>query len=217
MWRGDHPQLQDTCRNGTPAAWTASIGNNLIKKKVKETLENRFWLYQTDYSWLWSLVSALCQATTSLPRRPFPSNLLQAFLIQVFSLASIWVDTQCSMSVTWFMCPSSWSQHDKTLIRHLPCIKLRNYTGDTGSQQAFQSTSKPNSATAPLIPYLECSDFHSMLKSVSFFFLLELRLVSAALPSLVFLDLLLPHSHLIFFLQGTKILKSFVSSSVWLP
>lgn len=115
MRRGGHLQLQDTYRNETPAAWTTSIGSNLVKKKVKEALENRFWLYQTEYSWLWLLVSALCQVTMFFPRQVFPSNLLQALLIQVFSLAFIWVDTQCSMSVTRYMCPPSWSQHDKTL------------------------------------------------------------------------------------------------------
>lgn len=51
--RWDHLQLQDTCWNETPAVWTASIGNNFILKEVKETLENRFWLHQTKYSWLW--------------------------------------------------------------------------------------------------------------------------------------------------------------------
>lgn len=67
------------------------------------------------------------------------------------------------------------------------------------SQQVFQSPLKPNSAIAPLILYLECSDFHSMLKSVPFLFLLELSFVSTALPSVVFLGMSLPHSHFIFF------------------
>lgn len=86
------------------------------------------------------------------------------------------------------------------------------------SQQVFQSPLKPNSAIAPLILYLECSDFHSMLKSVPFLFLLELSFVSTALPSVVFLGMSLPHSHFIFFFpQATTIVRSFVSSSVWLP
>lgn len=113
------------------------------------------------------------------------------------------------------LCPPSWSQHDKTLTRmHLPCLKLGIYIADTASQQAFQSPPKPNSATAPLIPYLERADFHSMLKSVSFLFLLQISFVSAALPSVVFLGMSLPFD---FFPKTTKILRTFVSSSVWLP
>lgn len=88
--------------------------------------------------------------------------------------------------------------------RHSPCLKFHIYMGDTGSQQASQSPSKPNCATAPLIPYFECSDFHSMLKSVSFSFLLELSFVSAVLPSVVFLGMSLPHSHLTFFPPENK-------------
>lgn len=70
------------------------------------------------------------------------------------------------------------------------------------SFSVFQKCRQANSAAAPLILYLERSRFHSMPKSVPCFkcfifvlalLLLELSLVSAALPSAVFLIYVVMH------------------------